>query len=293
MHMIIDTHCHYNLEPLYQNVDQHLEQALAENIAAAVVVGTSIDTSITAVTLTHQHRSLFASVGIHPQEITESFSTQLYTEETIAEELQKLEELLLQESHKSPAKIVAIGEAGLDYYRLKSKGAKRETIVALQKKLYIGQLELAWKYSLPLIAHIRDQKDRTSNTAYDDNLEILRGRAAAQQLPTVILHCISGTAAYVAAAVALGAYIGVAGNSTYESAQDLRELIAAVPSDRVLLETDAPFLPPKSSQNAEFCEPRMIAQTGAFLAEYSTHTLATILENTYTVFPSIGQAKQL
>ena len=285
--MIIDTHCHYNLEPLSTDVPTQWQTAQKHGVDRAIVVGTNVETSELALAIAEDHTHLFASIGIHPEVGTE-------LEKTTSEE-----ELLLHtaqlsigletlfKKHQHNPKLIAIGETGLDYYRLKHKGAKRERVIATQQLLFKQQLALASEQQLPLILHVRDQISRTEHTAYHDILELLQDHARLHKLPTLILHCVSGPLDYIEAVLSLGGYIGLAGNSTYDAATEIRNIIAITPPDRILLETDAPFLAP-TEYRGQVCEPWMIAQTAAFLQEHCQIDLATIQANTLRVFPQLA-----
>lgn len=254
--MIIDTHCHYNLEPLYDNWQKHWKKAHENDIVGSVVVGTSAETSKRAIEISESQPELLAAVGVHPSEISE---LDLNVIKTLAKSEQ----------------VVAIGEIGLDYFRLKK--SDRETR-GKQREGFRAQLELAAELNLPAIIHVRDQ----NKGAYWDVLDILR--SVWKSGSPFILHCISGPSEYVDEAIKLGAYIGVAGNAGYPNSSELRKLISQVPKERLLLETDAPFLPPQAHRGKP-CEPWMIKETDWHL----THTLEIssekLVENTCNIFP--------
>ncbi|MBU0974937.1 TatD family hydrolase, partial [Patescibacteria group bacterium] len=193
---------------------------------------------------------------------------------------------------ETKSKLVAIGEIGLDYYRLKNKGLKRDLVVEMQKKLFVSQLELAFQNDLVAIIHVRDQNDRLENNAYNDVLNILKkviNETKTSKKIKFVLHCASGSLTYIQEAIALGAYIGIAGNVTYDNAQKLREIIKITPSNRLLLETDAPYLVPKSMQNLtknqnQFCEPYMIKATANYLQQKMGLNLDIIRSNSNNLF---------
>lgn len=259
--MIVDTHCHYNLEPLFDSWEEHWLKAQAVGVITSVVVGTDVDSSSRAIELAKQNPHFVATVGFHPN----FFRTQ----EQLAE-LSKLDALIRNES------VVAVGEIGLDYFRLSDSATDGE-IKELQKQAFREQLEIAAKHSLPVCIHVRDKQEQ----AYFDVLEILssveRGKVP------FILHCISGPIAYMQKALELGAYIGVAGNSTYPKSEAIKNAITLAPIDRILLETDAPFLPPQTHRG-QVCEPYMIAETAARLFSEKSITADQILSNTQAAF---------
>ncbi len=262
---IFDTHCHYNLEPLASDWKLHHEHALAKMVTRSTIVGTSVETSELAARQAETDPNLYFSCGIHPNaEIDADPET----------EVSKLLPLL------EKGKAVAVGETGLDYYRLKSKGEKRAANAATQKKLFSLQLELAAKFELPVIVHVRDQAERTSENAYTDTLEILKQHNCSR----FVLHCVSGPIAYVAAAAELGGYIGIAGNVTYgTNSAYIKELLSVVKKEALLTETDAPYLSPVPFRG-QTCEPAMIAETVKFLENELQLSATNLYKNACTFY---------
>lgn len=273
---IIDTHVHYNMDPLFENWRHHWEKAQAHGVEKSIVVGTTLETSQRAVAIAHQEPNLYAAVGIHPN----------YT----STDLSSFEELLSQ------PKVIAIGETGLDYFRVTDEKEKK-----IQQQAFRTHVKLAKNYHKLVIIHVRDQatpEEPTPGNAYWDALAILKenneprpststtanvslaehcyrnadqlitqyASAEKSEPLTFILHCVSGPLSYLDEAISLGGYIGVAGNVTYKSADRIREIVKRVPVNRLLLETDAPFLPPVPYRG-QACEPWMISETASALAE--------------------------
>lgn len=284
MQKIVDTHCHYNLEPILSNSESLLRSAVEKGVTQSICVGTSIKTSQIAIELAKNNVHLFATCGIHPglcQRLEDHQQNQSYIQNLI----DNLDTLISNNTITN--KVVAIGEIGLDFYRLKQKGQKRERIEHLQVLLLEKQLELAVKYQLPIILHVRDQKDRnTKNTAYWKTYEIVSAFFASQKQLPVILHCASGPLEYIEKFLEIGAYIGIAGNITYDSATELRKILEVTPPERLLLETDAPYLTPAGIHH-DFCRPENITTTAEYLVSQYKINLDIILENTYRVFPSL------
>lgn len=265
---IFDTHCHYNLDPLYETWQSHWQKAQTEHVAGSIVVGTTLETSLLATNISNQTENLYSAVGIHPAYVQELMDT-------------KLEENFFLDS-KTSQKIVAIGETGLDYFRLNQTDSQTEQIKSYQKLALTEQCELARKYSLPVILHVRDQEipeSPTTDNAYWDVLEITVHFPDLQ----FILHCVSGPLAYVREMVTRGAFVSVAANITYPSAHHIRTLIANTPQNKLLLETDAPYLPPQSYRG-QLCEPFMISQTALFLEQEMDINLAEVFDNTFSCF---------
>lgn len=280
---IVDTHCHYNLEPLVTDWQSHWQQARAHGVSDSVVVGTTVATSRTALTLTEQDEHLAAAIGIHPNEY--DLETDLSeAKQRIMDEVQELRQVLTTVDHQSTDhlhRVVAIGEVGLDYFRLPVEETQAQLVRTIQQEALTAQLRLAAEYCLPTILHVRDAATPDSPTqanAYWDCHALLRQARRQGYDQPVILHCISGPTSYVQAMLQLDAFVGVAGNVSYPSAEHLRGLIAHTPPDRLLLETDAPFLPPQPFRGQR-CQPWMIAETAAFLASTLNIEIAQLAEN--------------
>jgi TatD DNase family protein len=284
--MIIDTHCHYNLEPLYGESgtvwQDHWRTAQEHDVTHSIVVGTDITTSLRAIEICRDTPNLRAAVGFHPHVIGDSLEKKLPTEtqkieDQIHEWIIHLQKVLQNAPTK---KIVAIGETGLDYFRIDLATQEAQHERALQQQLFIEQIKLADSQLLPLILHVRD----TGETAYADTLHLLKENKKSN-IP-FILHCVSGSVSYVQDALEMGAYVGVAGNVSYKNATKIHEIVKSVPKDRLLLETDAPFLPPVPHRG-KTCEPWMIQLTGQVLQEQFGITLEQLYTNTLQVFPSL------
>lgn len=302
--MIIDTHCHYNCEPLLSEIGAHWQTALEHKVVGGICVGTNLQTSSVALDIAQQFAGMFASVGIHPEEYTELIKNSLtgdsYSEEllekTLKQHTKEFEIIVTEAIHQKNKKLVAIGEIGLDYYKLKVKGIKRELVEKTQKQLFRMQLGIAFQHTLPIILHVRDQADRTEQNAYYDTYSIVseyvkQYTTEQKTTPKIILHCASGPIDYIQNFIALGSYIGFAGNITYENASDLQTIFEITPTDRLLLETDAPFLAP-NEKKGQVCEPQYITQTAEFLHSKYGLKLDILLANTLTVFPDFQKVVQ-
>jgi TatD DNase family protein len=191
-------------------------------------------------------------VAIHPIE----FNEDAQSIDTLKQELTTLIEL-------SSTKIVAIGETGLDYFHVQREVGiteeKKQGIITRQQSSLRMHIQLAQRYQLPLILHVRDQSEQ----AYWDTLQLLEEE---DYKGKCILHCVSGPATYVQKALEMGAYVSVAGNVSYKNAEHIRELVRLVPADRLLIETDAPYLPPQQLRG-QVCEPWMISLTAQYLQD--------------------------
>ena len=227
---LVDTHCHLQDAKFDGDRADVLSRAL-DALEWLVVIADSVRSSHAAVALTGDR--VYAAVGVHPY----------HPEEVSEDGIATLRALAAHD------RVAAIGEIGLDYYKYNDAPAE------LQQAAFRSQLALAAELSLPVIIHNRD--------AEDDTLAILADHDAA--LPGVIMHCFSGDAACAERCVARGYYISFAGNVTYPKAAPLREAAAVVPMDRLLVETDSPYLAPQAERGKR-CEPAFVAHTAAALA---------------------------
>jgi TatD DNase family protein len=213
---LFDSHCHLD-DPVFDpDRKAVVERARQAGVKAAMIVGISRETSIKAVELTNEYSCLYASVGIHPHEAQHCSSDVLDTLEVLA----------------NHSKVKAWGEIGLDFCRMHSPQEQQE-------HWFVQQLVRAQRLKLPLIFHERDSKGQFLNllkTYYDD----MRGG----------VHCFSGTKTEMMAYLDMGLYIGITGIATIKGrGKQLRDLIPLIPADRILIETDAPYLTPTPDRN--------------------------------------------
>lgn len=208
--MLFDTHAHIDDEAFDEDREELLEQIRQSEVKRFVNVAASLDSAKNSVELANKYDFIYAAVGIHPHEAS-----------TITpEQIRIIRELSQKE------KVVAIGEIGLDYYY---DFAPRD----VQKKWFVEQIELAEEVKLPYIIHSRD--------ASQDTFDLVKAHTKNSRF---VLHCYSQSAEMVKRYVDLGGYISFAGPLTFKNAKNLQEAIRAVPSDRLLIETDSPYLAP-------------------------------------------------
>ncbi len=245
---IIDSHSHYNLQPLFVNWANHWQQAQQQGLTNSIVVGACLLSSQKAVKICQQEPALFAAVGLHPHVAQKSWeNANLPNLDSQITELTKLAQ---------DSTVIALGETGLDYYLPKKLNSRKtQAIKQTQKKLFDKHLELAHQYKKMLIVHVRDKKG--SEQAYLDTLNILQKNSPEYGL---ILHCISGSKQYIKQALELGAYLGIAGNITYPTAGNIRSIVKYSPKEKLLVETDCPYLAPQAYRG-QTCRPWMIKQT--------------------------------
>jgi len=209
--VLIDSHCHLYMPDFDADRDGALARARTAGLTAFVAIGYDLASSRQAVALADREPDVYACVAIHPHHAADATGDALAQLQTLA----------------AHPRVVAIGEIGLDFYRNR---APRE----IQEAAFRAQLGVAQSLRLPVSVHDRD--------AHADTMRILSGEA--DGLPAVILHCFSGDRAMAAEAWKRGYYTAVAGPVTYPNARGLRDLLQDARRDRILLETDAPYLPP-------------------------------------------------
>lgn len=211
--MLIDTHVHLTDER-YEDADAIVRDFDRDGIEKVITIGYDVPSSIGCTELAGRFPRVYAAVGLHPQE-AESFS------------YERLSEIRKAAAHP---KVVAIGEIGLDYYYENTEEIKRA-----QKQMFVSQLELAAELGLPVILHIRD--------AYGDALEILKQHRDLLS-HSGILHCYSGSSDLIRAFLPLGLYVSYSGSITFKNNRKAEECIRNTPKDRILTETDCPYLTP-------------------------------------------------
>jgi TatD DNase family protein len=214
--MLIDTHCHLDFKDFDLNRDEVISRAVKAGVGRIICVGSSIDGSRRAVELANKYEMVYATVGVHPHEARR-------VDGSVIAELKKL---------AGNKKVVAVGEVGLDYYRNLSS---REDQVAAFKKF----IRLAQDTALPLIFHTRDA---------DEELLVVLREEAPQNVRGVV-HCFSGNESFLRRCLDMGLYVSFTCKLTLKKADELRKIAALVPIEKLLLETDAPFLLPAPLKN--------------------------------------------
>ncbi|GHU73267.1 hydrolase TatD [Clostridia bacterium] len=231
---LFDTHAHLDDERFDTDRSDVLRRMVDAGVTRCNCIGADRASSEAAVRLAESHDGLYAVVGIHPQ---------------AAAEFSPSDETWLRELSRHP-KVVAIGEIGLDYHY-------DEPIKELQREAFHNQMDWAVKWGKPVQLHIRD--------AHDEVIDYLRLRKDASP-KAVILHCFSGSWDYAKAYLSLGCTISLSGSVTFKNARDLHEVARNVPLDRLLIETDCPYLAPEPKRGKR-CEPAFVAHTAARIAD--------------------------
>ncbi len=213
---LFDTHSHYNDEKFDMDRDEIIKQTYNSGVTRFITAGYSLESSIKAIEISKKYEYIYTIIGISPNDIPEN-------KEELYNQIEQVEEL-----YKQNDKVVGIGEIGLDYYWNKENKE-------LQKEAFIEQIKLANKLELPIIIHTRD--------AVQDTIDILKNKIEA--VHKGIFHCCPLNRELVKEALKLGFYISFAGPITFKNSKNADEIINMVPNDRMLIETDSPYLAPE------------------------------------------------
>ena len=257
--MLIDTHCHLEMmlqyeqiatisKENYQTVEKIIDDAKNNNVTTLVTIGTTYERCLHGVTFAQKYDPVFATIGIHPCDITDSWQ----------EELKKLAQLIPDKKNK----IVGIGETGLDFYH---PGFN----VELQKKVFRHQIELALTHNLAIVVHSRSAIDETLQILQEYKKNNLRG----------VIHCFGENISVARDIQQLNFMMGIAAIITYPKNESLRDAVRTLQLDNMVFETDSPFLPPqhlRGKQNS----PAQVYTVAQYCAELLNLPLETVAEKT-------------
>jgi TatD DNase family protein len=258
--MLIDSHCHLNYKGLVEEQAAVLERARTRGVTGMLSISTREREWAEVIAIAEREPDVWASVGIHPHE---------------ADEHVHVDTAKLVEAARHP-KVIGIGETGLDYYYDHSDRDQ-------QKKSFRAHIAAARETGLPLIVHTRD--------AEEDTAAIIAEEMGKGAYPALI-HCFTASAGFARAMLDLGLYISVAGIVTFKNARELQETVATLPGDRMLIETDAPFLAPVPHRG-KTGEPAFVADTAAFIANLRGEDVQDLMDRTaHNFFKLFGKATQ-
>jgi TatD DNase family protein len=258
--MLIDSHCHLEYEGLAEDQDGVLARARAAGIGGFVNISTRQSEWARVVGTAEREPDVWATVGIHPHE---------------ADGHADLGEAALLEAAGHP-RVVGIGETGLDYYYDRSDRQ-------VQQALFRTHIGVSRKTGLPLVIHPRD--------AEADTIAILEEEMGKGAFPALI-HCFTASAAFGRKVLELGLTISLSGIVTFKNAKELQEFAPVIPVDRLLVETDSPFLAPVPHRGRT-CEPSYVADTARFVAGLRGETLEELAENTTRNFRGLFKKAQV
>jgi TatD DNase family protein len=243
--MLVDTHAHLDDRQFNEDRAVAIQRSFAADVRCIITVGTDLDSSRAAAALAQKHASVYAAVGVHPHDATQVGRDTL-------EELRR---------YAGNDKVVAIGEIGLDFYRNLSPHDR-------QKEAFVAQLELARQINKPVIIHDRD--------AHAETMAIMRDKARNWR---GVLHCFSGDSEMALEIIQMGFYISFAGPVTFENARRLQALARELPLERILIETDCPYLAPQPHRGQRN-EPAYVRWVAAKIASLRGMPLERIAEVT-------------
>ena len=252
--MFVDSHCHLNYKGLVEDQQAVLARARAAGVSKMLNISTRASEWDEVIGLAEREDDVMASVGIHPHEADVHPDVETKT-------------LVARAAHP---RVVGIGESGLDYYYDRSDRAR-------QRQSFRAHVAAARETRLPLIVHTRD--------AEEDTYEILSEEMGKGRYPALI-HCFTASQDFADKVLALGLYISISGIVTFKNAKALQDVARTVPLDRLLIETDSPFLAPVPHRGRP-CEPAFVVDTARFLAELRGEPLETLAEATTANFHAL------
>jgi len=251
---LIDTHSHLTFKPLSGDLDAVLQRSTDAGVTGWITVGTDDQENRKVVELANQHDNMYAAIGIHPHDAKDVTDQIIENLRTLAEN----------------KKVVAIGETGLDFHYNFSPPE-------IQKKVFTQHLELALDLDMPAIIHSRE--------AFDETIEILKQFGS--NIRRIVFHCFGGDADQAKTILDLGYYISFTGVVTFKNAKSVRQAAEITPIDKMMLETDCPYMSPEPMRNQKINEPALMIHTAEFLAnlkQMSMHDFAQKVTATSKTF---------
>jgi len=232
--MIIDSHCHLEYEPMISNLNEVIQRAFKNNVKYFLSICTTDESYESILEIVKKHTSVYGTYGIHPHE---------------AKNYQTLSSEQIIKKINLSKKIIGIGETGLDFYY-------KHSDPEIQKKIFIEHIKAAQTLDLPLIVHTR--------SAENDTYEILKVEKKNMDFK-ILIHCFTGTKAFAHKLIDIGCYVSASGVVTFKKSNELVDTFLSLPDDRILVETDSPYLSPEPLRG-KANEPSHIIHTVNFLA---------------------------
>ncbi|RJX72018.1 YchF/TatD family DNA exonuclease [Vibrio sinensis] len=252
--MFVDSHCHLDkldYQDLHQGIADVVAKAKAANVTELLSVGVTLDAFPNMMEMIEPFSNVYASCGVHPLDVESDFS---------------LERLHQYAAHP---RVVAIGETGLDYhYQAETKD--------LQQTRFKQQVELAVGLNKPLIIHTRNAREDTLRILRDGGAEKCGG----------VIHCFTEDLAFAEAAIELGFYISISGIVTFRQATELKEVVKALPIEKLLIETDSPYLAPVPHRGKEN-QPAYVVEVAAYIAQLKRLSLSEVGQKTSENFKDL------
>ena len=242
---LIDAHCHLTYEQ-FTDIEAVIRRSIDAGVRGWITIGTDVQEGVKAVELANRFENMFAAVAIHPHEAKSADDGSLSEIKKIA----------------GDKKVVAIGETGLDYHHVNKwhglparEDTARMAVPQQQRNSFIRHLEIAKELALPVVIHSRE--------AFDDTVKILENGAAKK----AVFHCFSGSVKEAKVVLDKGWFISLTGVVTFKNAEKTRKVAKEVPLDRLMIETDAPYMTPEPMRKQKVNEPAMLIHTAKFIAE--------------------------
>jgi TatD DNase family protein len=231
---MIDSHCHLDHSPLYEKLNEIVNRAELSGVGCLLTISTSLKSFEMVKRIIIKYKNIYGSIGIHPHEAKDHIN---------------VDKKMLISLRNENNKIIGIGETGLDYYYQNSNKL-------IQKKKFVEHIEAAIDLDLPIIVHSRN--------AEIDTFRILNDFSSRN--PKILMHCFTGSPDFSKKMLNLGAYISLSGIITFNKSKELQETASLIPNDRLLIETDSPFLAPIPKRGSTN-EPSFIKYTAMKLAQ--------------------------
>jgi len=252
--MFVDSHCHLNYRGLVEEQPQVLARARSAGVSAMLNISTRASEWDEVIGLADREPDVFASVGVHPHD---------------ADTHPDVESATLVERARHP-RVVGIGESGLDFYYDRSDRDR-------QRASFRAHIAAARETGLPIIVHTREAEEDTHAILAE---EMGKGRFGG------VIHCFTASRDLAEKALGLGLYVSISGIVTFKNARDLQETAKSIPLERLLIETDSPFLAPVPHRG-KACEPAFVADTARFLADLRGESVETLAEATAANFRAL------
>ena len=250
--MIADSHCHLDYPNLYNELDDVVNRAIKNDVKLLLTICTTVESFKRIKLIVDKYKNIYGTFGIHPHE-TKNFKN--------------MTDALIIEYKNESKKIIGIGETGLDYYYNHSDKN-------IQKKIFEQHIEAAKELDIPLVVHSRD--------AEIDTFDILKSYMKDSKLKTII-HCFTGSKDFAKKIINIGCYISISGIITFKGSNELSETISSIPIDKLLVETDSPYLAPIPNRGKSN-EPSFITHIIEKLSIIRNIEKKVIIENTTNNF---------
>ena len=256
---MIDSHCHLDYDPLFTNLNDVIKRGELNGVKKYLTISTTLKSFESIKVIISKYKNIFGTFGIHPHE---------------CKNFPLINKKKIIDFKKSHEKIIGIGETGLDFFYNFSDSS-------LQKKIFVEHIEASIELNVPLIVHSRNAEKETFNILSDYH----------SKKPKILMHCFTGSVEFSKKMLDLGAYISFSGIITFKNASELQRTASTVPLDRILIETDSPYLSPEPKRGMSN-EPSFIKYTATKLSELKKVSLESIVQSTTNNFLDLFSIKK-